>query len=140
VEICNHQRRADSSSGTESITLAARHLSQTNAVEFKVSDTGIGIPKEKLRDIFQTFRQLDSSTTRKYGGLGVGLFIVKKLTEMLGGTVTVESELDKGSTFTATIPVEVTISKHSAVTSGLGTLDRRESIGLKIPENLPGKD
>jgi signal transduction histidine kinase/FixJ family two-component response regulator len=123
-----------------SITLAVRHLSQANAVEFKVSDTGIGIPKEKLPDIFQMFRQLDSSTTRKYGGLGVGLFIVKKFTEMLGGTVTVESELDKGSTFTATIPVEVIISKHSAVTSGLGTLDRRESIGLKIPENLPGKD
>jgi signal transduction histidine kinase/FixJ family two-component response regulator len=96
------------------VTLAVRYHSQVNAVEFKVSDTGIGIPEEKLPDIFQMFRQLDSSTTRKYGGLGVGLFIVKKLTEMLGGKVTVESELDKGSTFTVTIPVEVANSKHSS--------------------------
>jgi GAF domain-containing protein len=111
------------------VTLVARYLSQANAVEFKVSDTGIGIPKEKLPDIFEMFRQLDSSETRKFGGMGVGLFVVKKFTKMLGGVVAVESELNKGSTFTVTVPVEIASSKYSALTSGFGTLDNRESIG-----------
>jgi signal transduction histidine kinase/FixJ family two-component response regulator len=97
------------------VSLAARYLSHASAIEFKLSDTGIGIPKDKLRDIFEMFRQVDSSETRKYGGMGVGLFIVKKFTEMLGGTVTVESELTKGSTFTVTIPVEIASSKKSVV-------------------------
>lgn len=74
-------------------------------IEIKVSDTGIGIPPDKLEVIFEKFRQLDSSTTRLYGGLGLGLFIVQQLTEILGGKITVESELDHGSTFTVTIPV-----------------------------------
>ena len=87
------------------ITLGARYRRRSSVVEFKVSDTGIGIPKDKLLDIFEMFRQVDGSETRKYEGIGVGLFIVKKFTEMLGGTVTVESELDKGSTFTVAIPV-----------------------------------
>jgi signal transduction histidine kinase len=97
------------------VTVAARYLNHASAIEFKLSDTGIGIPKDKLRDIFEMFRQVDSSETRKYGGMGVGLFIVKKFTEMLGGTVTVESELNKGSTFTVTIPVEIASSKQSVV-------------------------
>jgi signal transduction histidine kinase len=122
------------------VTLAARYLSEANTVEFKVSDTGIGIPKDKLPDIFEMFRQVDSSETRKFGGMGVGLFIVKKFTEMLGGMVTVESELNKGSTFTVTIPVEIAISKYSALTSRFGTLDNRESIGPEIAEKPAGKD
>jgi signal transduction histidine kinase len=74
-------------------------------LEMKVSDTGIGIPPDKLDTIFEKFRQVDSSATRLYGGLGLGLYIVREFTEMLGGKITVESEAGHGSTFTVTIPV-----------------------------------
>jgi len=68
-------------------------------LHFKVKDTGIGIPPDKIDDIFLPFTQADNSNTRKYGGAGLGLAIVKRLVELMCGNVWVESELDKGSTF-----------------------------------------
>jgi signal transduction histidine kinase len=73
-------------------------------IEFTVSDTGVGIAADKLDLIFNKFFQVDSSETRLYGGVGLGLFIVKKFTGLLRGEVTVESEPGKGSRFTVRIP------------------------------------
>ncbi len=73
---------------------------------FSISDTGIGIPHEKLETIFQEFTQVDSSTTRQYGGSGLGLAICKSLVELMGGTIWSESLLGHGSTFYFTMPYE----------------------------------
>ncbi|MBI1993516.1 MAG: PAS domain S-box protein [Deltaproteobacteria bacterium] len=90
-----------------SVTVSAWYYPLAKSVEFKIADTGIGIPKDSREAIFEIFRQVDSSETRAHGGVGIGLYIVKKFTELLKGKIHVESEPGKGSAFTVKFPVEV---------------------------------
>jgi PAS domain S-box-containing protein len=75
-------------------------------IEFYIKDTGIGIPKDKQNIIFERFRQVDDSRTRRFGGTGLGLAISKKLVDLLGGSLWVDSEMGKGSTFYLSLPFE----------------------------------
>jgi signal transduction histidine kinase/CheY-like chemotaxis protein len=75
-------------------------------MEFKVSDTGVGIPQEEIANVFQLFRQIDSSETRLYGGVGLGLYIVHSFAELLGGNVEVESRVGAGSAFAVKLPLD----------------------------------
>jgi len=78
-----------------------------------VADTGIGIAPEETQYIFERFHQVDSSQTRSFEGVGLGLYIVKEFSALLGGKIAVESEPEKGSTFTVTIPTEIANSRES---------------------------
>ena len=94
-------------------------------VHFEVRDTGIGIPQETLDKLFQPFTQADSSTTRRFGGTGLGLSIVRKLIEMMGGQVGAQSELNKGSTFWFTLPLESTFAAAEEKSAGAPLRRRR---------------
>ena len=97
------------------ITLSARSdtIGDIPAVQLAVRDTGIGIPKEKLDHIFSEFSQADESTTRDYGGTGLGLALTKRFCEMMGGDIRVESTLGQGSVFIVTLPKRV--RKHAGL-------------------------
>lgn len=87
-----------------SVTITAKPLVDRQSIAIAVTDTGVGIPAISLQRIFELFEQSDNSKTRQYGGLGLGLYIVKKLTTLLGGQIDVSSQEAVGSVFTLTLP------------------------------------
>jgi PAS domain S-box-containing protein len=93
--------------GTISLDIARAPVDRRDWITFRVSDTGIGMTPEQMAKLFQPFSQADASTTRLYGGTGLGLAITKRFCQMMGGDITVESEMGKGSTFTIKLPAEV---------------------------------
>lgn len=91
------------------IALEVTRVNRDNTpwIIFKVSDTGIGISKSEIRSVFSEFTQADSSINRKFGGTGLGLAISQRFCRMMGGNITLNSEVDKGSTFTVQLPAKV---------------------------------
>jgi len=92
-------------------------------LKFSIVDTGIGLTAEQIGKLFESFQQADASTTRKYGGTGLGLVICKNIVEMMGGTIAVESEFHKGSTFHFTIDFKIPIESDTPEASGLDVPD-----------------
>jgi len=99
-------------------------------IEITVKDTGIGISKEHLPYIFDEFRQADGSTSRRFGGTGLGLAISKKYANLLGGTITVKSELDVGSEFILTLPQQYSVENR--IDEQFETNDRNSEINRSI--------
>lgn len=100
-------------------------------IRFEVEDTGVGISPGRLGQIFEAFTQSDNSTTRRFGGTGLGLTISRRLAEMMGGTLSVQSELGKGSVFTLNIPANITLENAALFDSQ--SLDRQSENVEKSP-------
>src|SRR3954467_141766 len=122
---------------TESGEVALRVTPDTDstipaALRFTISDTGIGIPGEKLGGVFELFTQADSSTTRRYGGSGLGLTISKRLVELMAGRISVESELGYGSVFSFVVPLEVRPKTKRRTAVSVGTISEAPLRALHI--------
>jgi signal transduction histidine kinase len=105
-------------SGTIAVDVAAVTVGGTEYIEWRITDTGIGIALDEMHKLFRPFSQVDGSTTRKYGGTGLGLAISQRFCELMGGAITVVSEPGKGSAFTIRLPYDSPTADASPLGNG----------------------
>ncbi len=109
------------------------------SLQFTVSDTGIGIATDKLGQVFERFTQADSSTTRRFGGSGLGLTISKRLVELMGGRIWVDSQVGKGSVFAFAVPFEswAAVNRPVAVSTGTEPEEPLPALRILLAEDSP---
>ena len=121
--------------GAVSIQTTVLHQTTTHAtLRFSIQDTGIGIPLDRQAQLFQPFFQVDTSSTRRYGGSGIGLALGKKLVELMGGVIGVESTLGKGSLFWFTLPLR---KQRLATAPTPAPLSKQAAFASERPEAKP---
>lgn len=126
--------------GEIQLSINSRRIDDEYEIHFAVKDTGIGIPEERITNIFQSFTQVDASTTRKYGGTGLGLAISKKLVELMGGRIWAESKLGEGSIFHFTITVRPSIDVKTPIATKPSTTAKLSDNQLsEINHDLDGR-
>lgn len=123
------------SKGMVKINVTAQDTNDLLKTTIEISDTGLGIPKDKIKYIFEEFSQADSNITRKFGGTGLGLSISKKMTELMKGNIAVKSEPNVGSTFTITIPFEKCLLEDCKEKSPTSDTAKLEGLKLLIVED-----
>ncbi len=116
---------------TVSVRIKSKSKNRIN-VEFKIADTGIGIPKEKHDLVFKSFRQVDGDIKRKFGGTGLGLAITKQLVEMQGGSIRLKSQLGKGTTFTFNVFYQETDKKITQEERAISEEERLDVAGYRV--------
>lgn len=113
--------------GEVGVSVSAERQGETCRIAFSVRDTGIGIPADRIETIFEAFTQADLSTTRKYGGTGLGLTISRRLSELMGGTMRAESTPGKGSVFhftvQVTVPPDASVARTGQIPFSMNNLD-----------------
>ena len=119
-----------------SVVISLRTIDQGNTLELKVADTGPGIPETLVPFVFEKFRQIDSTTTRSYSGAGLGLYIVKTFAEILGGSVSVQSKVGEGSTFTIRLPIKCeNVVPHGPTPQWLSAQPADASLSTEVSRN-----
>jgi PAS domain S-box-containing protein len=138
--ILNLVSNAEKFTAKGKITVSVKLLKEDDekvTVEFAVTDTGIGIPADKIDHIFENFQQASTGTSRLYGGTGLGLAIVKQLVEPQGGSILVKSEVGKGSIFSFTLSFEKTNVSPDEEINRKETDSERKSVSVLVVEDVP---
>jgi GAF domain-containing protein/CheY-like chemotaxis protein len=118
--------------GTVTLTATRKVATAGDQIVFKVSDTGIGMTEEQIGRLFQEFTQAETSTSRRFGGTGLGLALSRRLCRLMGGDVTVESAPGRGSTFTVTLPAEVLMSAAETSSDSSAIAESRAGASLVL--------
>lgn len=129
--------------GTISLNIRKDSSNAPNII-FDVKDTGIGIPQDKQAIVFEAFKQADGSTNRKYGGTGLGLSISRELAKILGGTISLNSQENKGSTFSIMLPLAIANNTQdkdiSLPQATIATIAIPSSLNTSVARNMSGSD